>query len=181
LPVTDHSAGTTVLRAIRFAAFRSFYRLPAGWRRRLVRVGTPSFVVGAVVIVRDAAAAPPGRMLLLRQPPGPGWSLPGGLLGRAERPAAGAARELLEETGIRVPADELRPGVPNAVVHTRGRWIDMVFEAAVPAGDTFTLDRAEVHEARWHPVDALPPLTPQTAQLLAHYGLGPQADDPKDD
>jgi ADP-ribose pyrophosphatase YjhB (NUDIX family) len=167
-----------VRRAVRFAAYRSFYRLPLWWRRRLVRIGTPSFVVGAVVLVRDADAAPPGRLLLLRQPPGSGWSLPGGLLQRGERPIDGAARELAEETGIRV---DVRPAVPNAVVHTRGRWIDTVFEAEIPANGTFILDEAEVHEAAWHPIDALPPLKPQTAQLLGHYGLGPQAAHPRDD
>jgi ADP-ribose pyrophosphatase YjhB (NUDIX family) len=178
LPVTVHSR---VLRAARFAAFRTFYRLPMRWRRRLVRLGTARYVMGAVVLLWDAQAAPPGRLLLLRQPPGPGWSVPGGLLNRGERPVAGAARELAEETGIRVPVDELRPLVPNALVHTRGRWIDMVFEGAVPAGDAFTIDPAEVHEAAWHPIDALPRLTPQTAQLLGHYGIGPEADRPRDD
>src|SRR2546423_15228920 len=105
------------------------------WRRRLVRLGTPGYTIGAVVVVRDADAPTPGRVLLLRQPPGPGWSLPGGLLGRGERPAEGAARELVEETGIKLPAQELRPLVPNAVVHTRGRWAAMVVEARVPAED----------------------------------------------
>ena len=148
------------------------------WRQRLVRLGTPGYTVGAVVLVRDADAPAPGRLLLLRQPPGPGWSLPGGLLGRGERPLAAAARELAEETGIKVHPDDLRPGVPNAVVHTHGRWIDVVFEACVPAYQTFDVDEAEVHEAAWHPVDALPRLTGPTARLLSHYGLGPLADQP---
>jgi ADP-ribose pyrophosphatase YjhB (NUDIX family) len=168
------------VRALRLAAFRTFYRLPLKWRRRLVRMGTAGYIVGAVTIVRDADAAPPGRILLLRQPPGPGWSIPGGLLNRGERPAAGAARELAEETGIRVAPERLKPGVPNAIVHTRGRWIDMVFEVSVPASETLKIDEAEVHEAAWYPLDALPRLTTPTANLLAHYGIGPFKDDPKD-
>jgi 8-oxo-dGTP pyrophosphatase MutT (NUDIX family) len=178
LPVTDRSP---VRRAIRFAAYRSFYRLPLWWRRRLVRLGAPSFYLGALVLVRDADAAAPGRLLLLRQRPGPGWSLPGGLLQRGERPIDAAARELAEETGIKLSTAELRAAVPNAVVHIRGRWIDTVFEAEVSAPDAFTLDEAEVHEAAWHPIDALPPLTPSTALLLGHYALGPQAGNPRDD
>ena len=172
---------TGLPRAARLAAYRAFYRLPLPWRQRLVRLGTPGYTVGAVVIVHDADAPPPGRVLLLRQPPGPGWSLPGGLLGRGERPVDAAARELAEETGVSVAADDLRPGVPNAVVHTRGRWVDMVFEVRVPLDVEFDVDEAEVHEAAWHRVDELPRLTGPTAKLLAHYGLGPFADRPEDD
>ncbi|MGC9667260.1 NUDIX hydrolase [Planosporangium sp. 12N6] len=169
------------LRVLRLAAYRTFYRLPFPWRRRLVRWGSPHYIIGAVTIVRDADAPPPGRILLLRQPPSSGWSIPGGLLNRGERPPAGAARELAEETGIRVDPARLRPGVPNAVVHTGGRWVDMVFEVSVPADQALTIDEAEVHEAAWYPLDALPRLSTPTARLLAHYGIGPLADDPQDD
>ncbi len=169
------------LRVIRIAAFRAFYRLPSRWRRRLVRLGSASYIIGAVTIVRDADAPAPGRILLLRQPPGPGWSIPGGLLNRGEPPAVSAARELAEETGIRVEPAQLRRGVPNAIVHTGGRWVDMVYEASVPADSVLRIDQAEVHEAAWHPLDDLPPLTAPTARLLAHYGIGPLKDRPEDD
>ncbi|MCW2641572.1 MAG: hydrolase [Dactylosporangium sp.] len=169
------------LRALRLAAFRTFYRLPQRWRRRLVRWGSAHYIVGAVTIVRDADAAAPGRILLLRQPPGPGWSIPGGLLNRGEPPVVGAARELAEETGIRLDPSRLRAGVPNAIVHSGGRWVDMVFEVSVPADQALSIDEAEVHEAAWHPLDALPRLTRPTARLLAHYGIGPLKDHPEDD
>ncbi|GII21988.1 NUDIX hydrolase [Planosporangium mesophilum] len=175
------SGRPTALRLLRLAAYRSFYRLPFTWRKRLVRMGSTQYVIGAVTIVRDADADPPGRILLLRQPPGPGWSIPGGILNRGEHPAAGAARELAEETGIRVEPARLRPGVPNAIVHTGGRWVDMVFEVSVPADDALTIDEAEVHEAAWYPLDALPRLTRPTARLLAHYDIGPLAGQAEDD
>src|SRR3954453_11975567 len=124
----------------RVAAYRAFYALPMGVRRRLVRMGTAGYIVGAVTIVRDADAPPPGRILLLRQPPGPGWSIPGGLLERGEQPAAGAVRELYEETGIRVDRAAATPAVPNAVVHSRGRWVDMVFEVTIPADTALAPD-----------------------------------------
>lgn len=189
--------------AARVAVVHGFYRLPPRWRRRVVRLATPGYTVGAVVLVRDggpvpadtgpprdaaAPGSPPGgppagveRLLLLRQPPGTGWSLPGGLLNRGERPAVGAARELREETGVQVDPSELRAAVPNAIVHSRGRWIDLVFEATVRVDGPFQVDPAEVHEAAWHPVDALPRLTGPTAQLLAHFGIGPMAHRPEDD
>ncbi len=153
-----------------------FYRLPQGVRLRLVRLATPTYTIGAVVLLRDAEAADPGRLMLLRQPPGRGWTLPGGLLRGGEHPVDGARRELAEETGIRLDAGELTPANPNAVVHTKGRWVDLVFEAQVAAAAvTPVVDGAEVFEAAWHPIDALPRLTLATVRLLGRYGIGPAA------
>jgi ADP-ribose pyrophosphatase YjhB (NUDIX family) len=154
-----------------------FYRLPGHWRRRLVRLATSKFTVGAVVLVRDADD--PGRMLLLRQPPGYGWSLPAGLLKKGERPAVGAARELFEESGVRVAAEDLEPGTPNAVIHSAGRWVDVVFQARVPRDVPLVADGGEVLEVAWHRLDALPPLTVPTAKLLAHYDIGPYTEYPE--
>ncbi|MEU5905559.1 NUDIX domain-containing protein [Micromonospora sp. NPDC047527] len=155
--------------------YQAFYRLPLPVRRRLVRLAVPKYIVGAVTLVRDAEATGAGRLLLLRQPPGRGWSLPAGLLNRAEAPVVGAARELFEESGIRLPPSRLRPAVPNAIVHAKG-WVDMVFETEVPASDTaLAVDGAEVFEAAWHPLDDLPKLTWPTARLLAYYDIGPLA------
>jgi ADP-ribose pyrophosphatase YjhB (NUDIX family) len=162
-----------VVARLRGAFYGTFYRLPGRWRRRLVRVGASKYIVGGVVLVRDADASEPGRIVLLRQPPGYGWSLPAGLLKRREPPIVGAARELHEETGIRLSPDQLTPADPAAVVHHHGRWVDVVFEARVPADVTFHVDGGEVIEAAWYRLDALPPLTPSTAKLLARYGIGP--------
>ncbi len=153
-----------------------FYRLPQPVRRRLVRLATPTFTVGAVVILRDREAADPGRLLLVRQPGNRGWSLPAGLLARGETPVAGAVRELAEESGVRLAPEQLEQAVPAAVVHHHGRWVDIVFTGTVPAS-THPLrpDGVEVHEAAWHPVDELPPLTRSTARLLGRYGIGPLA------
>jgi 8-oxo-dGTP pyrophosphatase MutT (NUDIX family) len=169
---------TTRRSPLRHLVYGSFYRLPHAVRRRLVRLIVPKYIVGAVTLVRDADAGEPGRLLLLRQPPGRGWSLPAGLLQRREPPVVGAARELTEESGIRLAPEDLRPAVPNAVVHAKG-WVDMVFEASVPASSTeLIVDGAEVYEAAWHPLDDLPPLTRATARLLAYYRIGPLADQP---
>lgn len=163
------------IEAARRRFFDAFYRLPPRWRRRLVRLATAKYVVGSVVLLHDADAPEPGRLLLLRQPPGRGWSLPAGLLKRNEHPAVGAVRELREETGVRLSAPDVSPMRPWALVHTNGRWIDLVFEARVPAGVALHVDGAEVYEAAWYGIDALPPLTGATARLLGYYGIGPQA------
>lgn len=156
-------------------AYQVFYRLPIPLRRRLVRLAVPKYIVGAVTLVRDTEAEGAGRLLLLRQPPGHSWTLPAGLLQRGEAPVVGAARELAEESGVRLSPNQLRPAVPNALVHKQG-WVDVVFEAEVPASRTELLvDGAEVFEAAWHPLNELPRLSRATANLLAYYGIGPLA------
>lgn len=155
---------------LRGAGYRGFYRLPPPVRRRLVRLVAPTFTVGAVILVQDVQ----DRLLLLRQPPGNGWSLPGGMLDRGERPVECAARELAEETGLKVAVDEISPASPNAVANTRGRWVDFVYQVTVnPDDHQVVVDGGEVLEAQWHKITALPPLTVPAARLLAHFGLGP--------
>ncbi|HEY7174909.1 MAG TPA: NUDIX hydrolase [Micromonosporaceae bacterium] len=163
----------TVRARLRAVAYRAAYRLPGSVRRRIVRTVMPKYIIGAVVLVRDATARDPGRMLLIRQPPGYGWSVPGGLLDRGEVPVQAAARELYEEVGIRVAVDDLVALRPNAIVHTDGRWVDCVFEAHVDPDTPVTVDGGEVFEAAWYRLDSLPPLTVPTARLLAQYGIGP--------
>ena len=161
---------------MRAVVYGTFYRLPIQVRRAVVRLMVQKYVVGAVILVRDAEAADPGRLLLIRQPPGHrGWGLPAGLLQRREAPVDGAVRELHEETGIALSPADLTPAVPSAVVHDRG-WVDTIFHASVPASTTpISADGAEVLEIAWHSLDDLPPLTTATARLLSTYGIGPDA------
>nr|WP_218126671.1 NUDIX domain-containing protein [Glycomyces sambucus] len=157
-----------------------FYRLPHPMRRRIVRIATPTYTLGSVVLVMDEDRT---RLLMLKQPPGKRWSLPAGLLNRREQPVEGARRELAEETGIEADPAELAPARPNAVVHTNGRWVDNVFRLVRdPETTEVIVDGHEVWDAGWHPVDALPEMTRATAKLLSHYGLGPLAEsDPSEE
>jgi 8-oxo-dGTP diphosphatase len=165
-------------RRLRSYSYKAFYGLPWSLRRRLVRLIAPKFLVGAVAVVRDSEAGTGGgsdRLLLLRQPSHRGWGLPAGLLKKGEHPVVGAARELFEETGVRIDPGELTAGVPNAIVHPVG-VVDTVFFGAVPASTTpLVIDGGEVLEAAWFPVDDLPHLTMNTALLLGLYGIGPRA------
>ncbi|BBH66844.1 hypothetical protein ACTI_35290 [Actinoplanes sp. OR16] len=161
-------------RQLRGFAYQVFYGLPLPVRRHLARALSPKYLVGAVVILRDAET--PGRILLLRQPPGRGWGLPAGLLKRRELPAVGAARELFEESGVRMEPGDLIPGIPNAIVHPNGGVVDTVFFGSVPASTTpLAVDGGEVLEARWFPIDDLPKLTWPTERLLGVYDIGPRA------
>ncbi len=81
------------------------------------------------VVVHD------GRLLLVRrgQEPGRGlWSVPGGRLEPGETVAEGCAREVLEETGLRV--------VPGALVGT--------VERAAPDDSTYVIDDLDCAVAR---------------------------------
>jgi 8-oxo-dGTP diphosphatase len=161
-------------RQLRGLAYQAFYGLPLPLRRHIARMVSPKYLVGAVTIIRDSET--PGRILLLRQPPGRGWGLPAGLLKRRELPAVGAARELFEEAGVRLEPTDLTPGTPNAVVHPNGGVVDTVWFGAVPASTTpLAVDGGEVLEAGWFPIDDMPRLTWPTERLLGIYGIGPRA------
>lgn len=82
--------------------------------------------VGVGVLLTDA-----GRVLLVQRtvPPGKGlWSLPGGFLDAGEDPRATAAREVLEETGLRVSV---------------GRVLDVFYNGTGPGASIFLLYEAE--------------------------------------
>jgi 8-oxo-dGTP diphosphatase len=163
---------------VRGLAYLTFYRMPLPVRRGLARLVSPRYLVGAVTILRDSEAAAGGgadRLVLLRQPHRGGWGLPAGLLKKHEQPVVGAARELFEETGVRVDPADMTAGSPNAIIHVAG-VVDTIFFASVPASTTpLVVDGAEVLEAAWFPVDDLPRLSANTALVLGRYGIGPMA------
>jgi ADP-ribose pyrophosphatase YjhB (NUDIX family) len=123
--------------------------------------GDPVICAGAVV--RDAY----GRLLLVRRgtPPAQGsWTLPGGRVEPGESPAAAAAREVREETGLDVDVGRLLATVPvlGYLVHD---FTATVVGGTLQAGD----DAADV---RWFAVDELTriELSPGLLQALADMG-----------
>jgi 8-oxo-dGTP diphosphatase len=165
-------------RRLRGFAYKTFYRLPKPARRRIARMVAPKYLVGAVCIIRDSET---DRLLFLRQAAHRRWSLPAGLLKKNEPSAVGAARELFEETGVRIDPDTLTAGNPNAIVHPVGA-VDCIWFGEVPASTTkLRVDGGEILEAAWYAVDDLPDLTRNTALLLAHFGIGPRAAEKKAD
>jgi 8-oxo-dGTP diphosphatase len=122
-------------------------------------------VLAAGAVVRDAA----GRLLLVQRgkdPEAGRWTLPGGRVEPGESPAAAAAREVTEETGLVVAVGREwlvieRPAGPDAVFEIH----DFVAEprgGALRAGD----DAADVG---WFTPAELAGL-PLTTDLLAHLG-----------
>ncbi|MFB8406577.1 NUDIX domain-containing protein [Streptomyces sp. NPDC055912] len=106
------------------------------------------------------ALTPDGNVLLIERdwPPFEGdWALPGGHQDEGETSRMAAARELLEETGVRVDPDQLRaigtwdqPGRDP-----RGRYSTDAYLAVVPAGTPIAAGD-DARTARWWPLDALP-------------------------
>lgn len=108
-----------------------------------------------------------GEVLLVRHTYGRRevWYLPGGGVHRRERPIEAAAREMLEELGLRhlelreiktVPLEIGRRRVNITVVHS-----ELLDRALKP-------DPGEIEEVRWFEVDCLPaPLGPEVRSLIA--------------
>jgi 8-oxo-dGTP diphosphatase len=146
----------TLLRKAYTAALLAFRKLPAPVRRSLVRAGTPGYTVGAVCVIEHD-----GHVLFLRQPHRHGWSLPGGLLKRGERPAEGVAREIQEETGLRVEV-----GRPVATeVHPRVRRVDVIFRIVVESRPDVRVG-GEAKDFRWWPLEDLPAADDSTREIL---------------
>jgi ADP-ribose pyrophosphatase YjhB (NUDIX family) len=110
-----------------------------------------------------------GSVLLTRvAPDGPGgglWTLPGGGLDFGEDPEAGAAREVLEETGYAVELGAL-VGIRNGVLEPaatisgqRIQTVGIVYRGAITGGELATEFEGSTDLAAWIPfaeLDALP-------------------------
>jgi ADP-ribose pyrophosphatase YjhB (NUDIX family) len=143
-----------------------YKRLPQAVRNLLIRVGTPSFHVGAICVVERAD----GQLLLVRQSyRRDGWGFPGGLMRRREDPGDAARRELKEELGVDV---ELM-GLPVVVIDPPMRRIDVVFNARLADGSPqpeATVHSPEITDARWFPRAELPELLPEATAALVQLG-----------
>ena len=144
----------------------AYKRLPQAARTLLIRLGTPSFHVGAICVVERAD----GHMLLVRQSyRRDGWGFPGGLLRRGEEPADAARRELHEELDIDVELE----GLPVVVIDSPMRRVDVVFHARLTessAKPEATTHSPEISAVRWFPPDGLPDLLPEATAALIQLG-----------
>lgn len=122
------------------------------------------------------------------------WFTPGGGLDPGETPAQGAARELFEETGLRLEPGELGPVVWQRTsefmfVGSPYRQEEDFFFARVWAWEVDTsgftdIEKSAMGEARWWQLDALRATRdtvypPQLADLMPELLAGPWSGPPR--
>jgi 8-oxo-dGTP diphosphatase len=120
------------------------------------------------LLMVDAIVEAPGRGVLLveRRYPPPGWALPGGRVEYGETVEAAVAREVLEETGLRLTTLRQFHVYSDPARDPRGHAVTVVFSAQAE-GEPRGGDDART--ARFHPWERLPPLAFDHARILADY------------
>ena len=88
-----------------------------------------------------------GRVLAIQRCDDGRWVPPGGVLELAETPSEGVAREVLEETGIKVQAEQLTGVYKNM----RRGVVSLAFRCSVIGGHTHPSD--EARKVAWLTVD----------------------------
>lgn len=120
-----------------------------------------------IVLLRPAEGAPEVLLIRRRHAPFAGeWAIPGGFVDKGETLEDAARRELREETGLTDVAIQQLAAFGDPGRDPRGwvvsvafwSWIEHEIAAAVAADDA--------EKAAWWPLDALPPLAFDHAEIL---------------
>ena len=134
-----------MLEGIRRRSYRLLRRVPAPMLERAVRLGSPSYTLGASCMIEHE-----GNVLLVQTAYRRTWSLPGGLLDKRETPLGGLRREVREEVGLDVDV----VGQPIVIVDLGRQLVDFFFRATLPAGtspDDARAGSSEIEEVGWFP------------------------------
>ncbi|WP_457190596.1 DUF429 domain-containing protein [Nocardioides sp. P5_E3] len=126
----------------------------------------PLWLPGVTAVVRRG-----DQVLLVRRADNGHWTPVTGIPDPGEEPAVAAAREALEETGVRIRVDRLAAtGVHGEIVHANGdraTYLDLTFACTWLEGEAHVADD-ESSEVRWWPLSALPPMSDiMTARIEA--------------
>jgi ADP-ribose pyrophosphatase YjhB (NUDIX family) len=118
------------------------------------------------------------EVLLVRRADSGEWAPVTGIVDPGEEPAACAAREVLEETGVHVRVDRLAStSVVRDVVHDNGdraAYLDQCFACSWASGEERVGDD-ESTEVRWWPRDGLPPMKQELRDRVEAALSGEQA------
>jgi len=124
----------------------------------------PALAVDAIVIRQYDDL--PAQVLLVRRGIEPfkyKWAFPGGHVEKYERPEVACVRELFEETGVKVPVENLS-NVFCLKGHEgrdpRGWVVSATYQVWLEGADRFQdlIFGDDADSVRWFDVDALPPL-----------------------
>ncbi|GGB24897.1 hypothetical protein GCM10011492_13630 [Flexivirga endophytica] len=142
---------------VRRLGLRLFRLVPSPVVWPFIRIASPTFTVGAVALIEYD-----GRLLALRQSHRRGVSLPGGLVEKGEHPAESVAREVMEETGIRIDAGD----VIATTFETKLRHIDVLFRVTCDREPVVDVG-SEATSYEWLPLDDWTDVDRATARVLA--------------
>lgn len=127
----------------------------------------PLWLPGVTAVVLDPAGE---RMICVRRSDTGAWTPVTGIVDPGEEPARAAIREVREETGVLAIARRLiEVRAVGPVTHVNGdvaSYLDLCFLLEHVEGDPHPADEENL-EARWFPVDSLPPLSPRFAEQVA--------------
>lgn len=116
------------------------------------------------VVVDDA-----GRLLLNKRADTGRWSVLSGILDPGEQPAAGAVREVFEETGVHIAVERLASvDVSPVVVYANGdraQYLDVTFKCRRVGGDARVND-SESLAVGWFHRDELPALGERNLAII---------------
>ena len=151
------------------------------WRRHLEPYTRPLLFAwfratrGMTLGVRGMATDAEGRVLLVEHTYVHGWHLPGGGVDRGERPDQAAAREMVEEAGVRPTAPPVLLSIHDNGANFRGDHVLLYrITAWEPVAAT---SRGEIVRTGWFAPDSLPEGTTRaTRARLAEVFAGAAVD-----
>jgi ADP-ribose pyrophosphatase YjhB (NUDIX family) len=126
----------------------------------------PLPLVGVITVVFDEQ----GRVLMVQRADDHRWTLVTGIIEPGEQPAAGALREIEEETAVTARVERLL-GVSSrdlSTLHNGDQvwWTSIMFHCTYVSGDARVNDDESI-DVGWFALDEIPPLPPQQARCLA--------------
>ncbi|GAA1923492.1 DUF429 domain-containing protein [Nocardioides hwasunensis] len=117
----------------------------------------PLWLPGVTAVIRRG-----DQVLLVERADNGRWTPVTGIPEPGEEPAVAAAREAMEETGVRIRVDRLvSTAVHGEIVHANGdraTYLDLTFACTWLEGQAHVADD-ESSDVRWWPLDALPPMS----------------------
>ncbi|GAB3192560.1 NUDIX hydrolase [Nesterenkonia suensis] len=148
-------------------------------RELRAHIGTADLWIPSVrgVVVRrraDGADLPEPQVLLVKRSDNGAWTVTSGILEPGEQPAAGAVREIEEETAVVARPVRVAGVFASHLVQygngDRCRFLDTVLQMEPVAGDPRVNDDESV-EVGWFPVSALPEPLAEDQRMVIGWAL----------